>query len=84
MRVVKVGALALVIVLAVYGGVTGYTALRAELAAYRTQQAQVEAMFRYLAAEVGTRTADNGTTAPLSRADLLAAIAAERLAQAQK
>lgn len=53
-----------------------------EYTAYRTQQAMTAQMWQWMVTEVGTRKTEAGETAPVSRADVLALVAAERLTKA--
>jgi len=55
----------------------------AEVSAFRAQRAQVDAMVLWLLAPVGTRTVD-GKQVPLNRADGLADMLQQRLADAEK
>lgn len=50
-----------------------------EYRAYRTMQAMTAQMWQWMVTEVGTRTDDKGATVPVSRADVVALVAAERL-----
>ncbi len=78
----KAGRVALVCA-AIYGLYALGAAIRDEVRNYRAMQIAVAEMHQYLAQPIGTRSTEKGD-APVSRADVLAFVAAQTVANAGK
>lgn len=89
MKPLRIALTLIIAALALVGGARAYAAIRDEVRAYKgvyqavtEMKAEQAAVLQYLGEAVGTRTGADGKPAPVSRADVLAAVAANVIKQA--
>lgn len=89
MKPLRVALVLLIAALALVGSAAAYRVVRDEVRAYKgvhqsvtEMKAEQAAVLQFLGEAIGTRTGVDGKPAPVSRADVLAAVAANVVKQA--